>query len=290
MLNCDPDLKQELITNGYAVRPCLNASEIGEIRKLHDSTSDSYPAADYFATPFSTNTDYRELVNKELGTILKCRFKSIMVDYRLAASGYGVKQAQGVNGALGIHRDYTFFDTSKNRAYHIWSPVTDVNEKNGCLWVTPGSHRWPHISALGFNPVPWQKHIPALESEFSKPIPMKAGEILIYDEHLLHFSQPNMSDEIRIATISILLPESEPLHIYNWDRNSPETLKVFVAPDQFLTKFNPMEIITDPSASGVKEVCFMSFHPDVYSLKELESLSGFGPITKTANNLVSSAI
>jgi hypothetical protein len=47
-----------------------------------------------------------------------------------------------------------------------------------------------------------------------KPLHMKAGEALIYDDRLFHASDPNITDELRLAAVSGIIPQEAQVLYY----------------------------------------------------------------------------
>jgi ectoine hydroxylase-related dioxygenase (phytanoyl-CoA dioxygenase family) len=77
----------------------------------------------------------------------------------------------------------------------LWVALTDTDERNGCLWIVPGSHRaglLPHEKA-GVNPVLRE----AAVAEGAVAVPMRAGEGVAFTGLTLHGSGPNHSDTAR---------------------------------------------------------------------------------------------
>ncbi|MEZ4299806.1 MAG: phytanoyl-CoA dioxygenase family protein [Polyangiaceae bacterium] len=88
-----------------------------------------------------------------------------------------------------------------------WIALTDANEDNGCLVMIPGSHdrMYPLIiqrSARGFDPSsPYKQG--AIDFPFKSarhdPIPVKAGQFLLFTERVIHGSLPNRTSASRWA-------------------------------------------------------------------------------------------
>ena len=67
-----------------------------------------------------------------------------------------------------------------------WVPLVDTDEENGCLWVVPGSHR------AGL--VDWGDADEADRKGASVPVPMAAGDVLLFTNLTLHASRRNHTD------------------------------------------------------------------------------------------------
>lgn len=77
----------------------------------------------------------------------------------------------------------------------LWVALVDTDQRNGCLWIVPGSHRaglLPHDQA-GVNPLLREAAAP----QDAVAVPMRAGEGVAFTGLTLHGSGPNHSDTAR---------------------------------------------------------------------------------------------
>jgi len=97
------------------------------------------------------------------------------------------------------HQDSGYYG-DPTESYHLlslWLPLVDVDERNGCMQVIPGSHRW------GLRPVDRDAdghHIPTEDIETRgrvETLRMKIGDVLAFHNLTFHCSLMNTSDEIR---------------------------------------------------------------------------------------------
>jgi hypothetical protein len=94
-----------------------------------------------------------------------------------------------------------------------WLALTPATRENGCLEVIPGSHRRPVPPeptkdarySIGFGGL---RADPAYFREADKvALPMDAGEFLLFNERLLHHSEPNRTRDRRLGLgIRLTLP------------------------------------------------------------------------------------
>jgi hypothetical protein len=104
------------------------------------------------------------------------------------------------------HQEYPYNLTSDN-AVTLWLPMVDVDRDNGCLLVVPGSHRLGALPVRVHDPLNTQRNanqtleidgLPAvLERHPAVPVPVAAGDALVFHTFLLHRSQPNRSAATR---------------------------------------------------------------------------------------------
>jgi ectoine hydroxylase-related dioxygenase (phytanoyl-CoA dioxygenase family) len=81
--------------------------------------------------------------------------------------------------------------------HSIWVALVDTDERNGCLWIVPGSHRLgpPDHGQAALNPLLRE----ASAGVEALPLPMRAGEAVAFGGLTLHRSGPNHSDTARPA-------------------------------------------------------------------------------------------
>ena len=88
-------------------------------------------------------------------------------------------------------------DTDAHFMLTVWIPIVDATLENGCLQVMPGSHRqglFQHDwTASGLAVLP--EHQPT-EIE-PKPLPIRAGGVILFHNYTLHSATPNESKSIR---------------------------------------------------------------------------------------------
>ena len=107
------------------------------------------------------------------------------------------------------HQDDAFYlrpddpDTYSQTRMSVWVPLQDADERNGCLWVVPGSHEWGlqdyHMAQTG----QCRKVIDreAYADEHAVPLRVKAGCVVLFSAMLWHHSKANQTDRVRRAFI-----------------------------------------------------------------------------------------
>ena len=110
------------------------------------------------------------------------------------------------------HQDASYWPLTPSKTVTVWLAIDDVDLENAPMEVIPGSHLHGQI--------PFDKSTPEENnvlgqsvhqaSQFGDPIPlvMKAGQISIHSDLLLHGSKPNTSDRRRCGlTLRYMPPE-----------------------------------------------------------------------------------
>ncbi|MFE5319393.1 phytanoyl-CoA dioxygenase family protein [Paenibacillus sp. NPDC056579] len=103
------------------------------------------------------------------------------------------------------HQDDAYYTevVDSNTRMSIWVPLQDTDERNGCLWIVPGSHKQGLLPYVVQNNGTCRKALDEAEIDLSKaePVPMKAGSILLFNALTWHSSKGNDTDQVRRAFI-----------------------------------------------------------------------------------------
>jgi ectoine hydroxylase-related dioxygenase (phytanoyl-CoA dioxygenase family) len=103
------------------------------------------------------------------------------------------------------HQDSYYFPFDPARPIcGTWLAVTEATLENGCLHVVPGSHREPvHEHVPDARPGANYGYVEIVDHDMAGAVPvlMEAGDLLVFDSHLVHRSTDNVSDGIRAAMV-----------------------------------------------------------------------------------------
>jgi phytanoyl-CoA hydroxylase len=110
-----------------------------------------------------------------------------------------------IGGEVRWHQDASYLITAPSSGVGFWVAVEDARRDNGCLWVQPGGHHSPlrdiyeydHLAQYGelrrVGDTPWPEESEALAVE------VPAGSLVIFNDHMPHYSSPNRSEKSRHA-------------------------------------------------------------------------------------------
>ena len=110
-----------------------------------------------------------------------------------------------IGGEVRWHQDGSYLISDPSTVTGIWIAIEDANRDNGCLWVQPGGHRSPLREIFQ---VDWTKREGKLTDLDSTPWPhdneavaveVPAGSVVIFQDHMPHYSSQNRSDFSRHA-------------------------------------------------------------------------------------------
>ena len=134
-----------------------------------------------------------------------------------------ISKPPGDNGHFACHHDFYFWPLDRPAMISCWLALDDATPANGCMHVSPGSHRDPrfqpvdcdlsediHLSpaALGpGEPASLYADARAWQPEQTKPVPLKAGECMFHHCLNYHMTPQNTTDRQRRAFVMIFMPE-----------------------------------------------------------------------------------
>ena len=109
-------------------------------------------------------------------------------------------------GAIGQpwHQDSYYFPFEPDHQVGVWIAVTPATEENGPLWVLPGSHREAvHEHVADQRPDANVGYVEIVDHDMGDEVCvlMDAGDVLVFDSHLMHRSKDNASDGARAAMV-----------------------------------------------------------------------------------------
>lgn len=130
----------------------------------------------------------------------------------------------GEGKRVSWHQDASYWPLTLSKTVTVWLAIDDADEENGAMQVIPGSHRHGQIdfepSTAQENNVLGQSVHDALQyGDVPEALAMRAGQISLHTDLLLHGSEPNISMRRRCGlTMRFVPPE---VQAYNgWNETS----------------------------------------------------------------------
>jgi hypothetical protein len=203
----DKKIDAKLASDGFVVAGNVGPQALQELRNVHQSNHDfEVNQGGMFYSVYSLDIPYRKRIFKEIDAILSPLYTTLFQNFKPVLHSFIVK-VNGDNSEFTLHQDSTGLDEFQFSPLSVWIPLQDTQLENGCLCVVPHSHRikvpYRGISFEG----PFQ-NITETVRQYLQPIPMKAGDILLFDNRILHYSPANESTEHRVVVMSGIFPKN----------------------------------------------------------------------------------
>jgi ectoine hydroxylase-related dioxygenase (phytanoyl-CoA dioxygenase family) len=154
-----------------------------------------------------------------------------------------------------LHENWAFADERKCFTVSIWCPLVESTIENGTLQVVPGSHK--RFGEVRGPMVPWE--LDNIKTEIINnhlvPLETKAGDCVILDDSIVHYSAINKTGDLRLAIQLICIPAEMPsIHYHMNPSVSMEQVEVLEVDADFYMQFNPWK-----NPGNVKRIKTISF-------------------------------
>lgn len=244
--------EKEFVKNGYVRIPFISAKEVAELKELFFSTlpesggqitseetgvKDSHFIS-YDFTFIDKNPEYKRKVFKIITEYFQPHMERVLADFRPIIANYIRKKSE--TGEVPLHENWAFADEKKCTTVSIWCPLVDSTVENGTLQVVPGSQK--RFGQFRGPMVPWE--LDGIKKEIIEkhlvPLETKAGDCVILDDSIVHYSAVNKTEGLRLAIQLICVPQEFPSIHYHLDtHNNPKEIQVLEVQDDFYMEFNP---------------------------------------------------
>ncbi|HHG85355.1 MAG TPA: hypothetical protein ENJ82_11470, partial [Bacteroidetes bacterium] len=144
------------------------------------------------------------------------------------------------DGEVPLHQNWAFVDERRFTSVSIWVPLMDSNVANGTLEMVDGSHK--RFGELRGPLIPWEldKVGRDIIADFMTPMNVNAGDAVVLDDSLVHYSNINQTDGLRLTIQLILVPkEVEVLHYHLDQKVDEHKVNVLGVDRDFFMKFHP---------------------------------------------------
>lgn len=123
-------------------------------------------------------------------------------NFYLWGSGFFSKEPKSLD-VVSWHQDAPYWPLAPHNTVTVWIAFTDVDEANGAMRVIPGTHKAGliehSVSSDPNNVLASELGNGAFREEEAVSLLLKAGQISIHDDAIVHGSQANHSDRWRIG-------------------------------------------------------------------------------------------
>lgn len=271
----DPELEAQFQKDGYVIIPFISEEEVAELKQaffdslpmsggniLAGETGVDMDEITYDFTFIDKNPEFKKKVFNIIAEYFQPHADRILDRYRPIIANYIRKKATG--GEVPLHQNWAFVDETQATSVSIWCPLVDSNEENGTLQLVPGSHK--RYGRYRGPMVPWElegiKH--DIIENYLVPANIKAGQAVVLDDSIVHYSAINKTQGLRLAIQLIMLPQEMPsIHYYLDHSKSPTQVEVLEVDHDFYMEFNPWK-----KPENVKRLGTIPFRPNNLSREE----------------------
>jgi hypothetical protein len=169
------------------------------------------------------SVEERSRIFEELSPLLQRAADRFLQSYALLRIGVFDKLPGG--SEIAIHQHSSLVDESRYRSVATWLPLADTSIESGTLYVITGSHAFSdHVRSYNDFRRGFENVSRRIIERYSTPVLLKAGQAIIFDDRLVHWSPRNRSTGIRTALQLELIPNEAELTVY-YRTNEHELVK-----------------------------------------------------------------
>ncbi len=124
---------------------------------------------------------------------------------------------RGNTTAFGWHQDNGYGELDPYNALTTLTALDDTDEQNGCLWIVPASHKRGQVETdFRLADKLSEKAIELdIDESTAIPVPMRAGEAIIFHCWMLHKSQGNFSTDRDRRILFLRYADADAVEVYN---------------------------------------------------------------------------
>jgi beta-hydroxylase len=235
----DAELDGRLRRDGFVTLPAFDPGRVAHLRDRFGELS-GWNGSGFQSDLVSTDLTYRQDAAEAIGAELD-RDVSAMFDGYVPFLHSFLCKFPGEDSSLYLHRDWMYVDEREgHRTFAAWVALEDIDGHNGQLRVLRGSHLLdPSLRGTDLI-APWIRH-QSLIDERLLAIPVKAGDVIIFDNALIHSSFPNYTTRPRVAAAVGLRPKDARLvHFRRVDERSAQRFDV---DEKFFLTSTPQDLM-----------------------------------------------
>jgi hypothetical protein len=244
----NPTSEYKLQDSGYFLAGNVGKKLLQKLKKIYkvQHAFPDKPSGIYNAL-YNQDITYRTNLHTTLQELLKPVYDALFVSYK-SIGNYVITKFPGPNSVFDIHQDTTILDETAYTPLNVWIPLQDTDIDNGCLCLVSKSHQFAHP----YRGASFAGQFAELATEimpYLLPIPMKAGDILVFDNRMLHYSAPNTSKKARVTIMSGIQHQDAAI-LTCFQKNENEPIELNQQPDNYLYTYTGFG--KSPERSGVK--------------------------------------
>jgi hypothetical protein len=235
----DPSVQALFEKQGFVVIPSfLNKEEVQYMDALFDELHPNLPENGFFAGVYSSDFDYKKRVSEEVKVVYNRAYENTFVNYT-SFGGAFLHKVSAPDSDLFVHQDWTVVEEDEHVALNIWVPLCDITPNNGPLMVLPGS-QYDSFNVLR---APTMRfffdHDSKAVIDQLEPLIVNAGDAVVLNQSLVHYSPPNVSGKIRKAITAGLKTKDAQMIFHFKDPNATDnTIEKFEMDDDFFIHFD----------------------------------------------------
>jgi hypothetical protein len=271
------ELRNEVLSKGYAIIDFLSPEQVNQLRNFYFSNHNL--GADSGAmhnSILSNSPDYKRFIHQYINSVIENELDKYFVDYKTIANSFLVK-TPGPDSGFFVHQDMSMLDETKFSPLSLWIPLQNITSDNSPFQLIKGSH----IFSLPYRCKNLPFYFSSVEDiikDYLSPILIKAGQCIVFDQRIIHYSGINADTAPRVAIGAAIFPLLAELQISSWN-SVDKQICIRRVPDTFFID-NCIKKM-DESLERFEISQTIHFEPSQMSVSDLEALKAVTIMTNS---------
>lgn len=206
----DPTLDRTLARDGYVLVDLLRDDEVAQLRAEWSRHIATHPPV-WDPTGLAASIRHPEqawAAHRAIHRVVAEPIAALTVDRQCFMSTYLTKRAGSER--LPEHLDWRLVAEPEELTHGCWIALSEISADDGALGVLPGSHRLVDFDRTPEDPGhDWCNELVG-NSAPSALIEMSAGQAVLFDHRVVHFSNANDGTQLRgAANLGLCRPGSD---------------------------------------------------------------------------------
>jgi ectoine hydroxylase-related dioxygenase (phytanoyl-CoA dioxygenase family) len=215
------ELDEQFEKDGYVIiRNCIGEEQLAKMLELFDEFYEAPKMRTNIWNTLMIEEKKRQIINERIMEQIHSSIEKHFYDYVFSYNYFLTKPVDEESRDLPLHSDASAVNEDKYHYLLIWLPLIDVDKKNGCIYMIPGSQKlFTYVQPFWADwPYP---HLEKQLKEHALDLPMKAGDLLLFSPKTIHGSYPNRTNNPRpVVGSGLVHPDTEMyFHHLNKDQN-----------------------------------------------------------------------
>jgi hypothetical protein len=229
-----PELDSAFWTDGFVKVPMFAPDEMAALAEgfaelrpsdAFDPRTLESPRCSYHCTFLDPDRPYRRRSDQLVRDFFGDRLAALVPGYRILSSNIYVKPPGA--GRFEIHQNWPTIDDLRIPTLTAWSPLQDTTFRNGTIRIVRGAHRiFPDVAAASSDRF-FDDFEQTLIEEHLEPVDVALGEVLVFDDSLLHWSGANRSARPRVTFQIELVPTDAETVLWIRDPDDPDQFQLW---------------------------------------------------------------
>lgn len=246
----------------------LNQEEIKGLKQVFYNHFKFDDLPDIYDTMAKEPVDKIKDVSEQIVAVCKEKLDQIIENYKVTCCIYFTKK-KGDNTEITMHVDPSMTHEDYNNI-GIWIPLVDVDNNTGRMCLLEGGQ---HLMPPYYNAAMPAPYLAISDEiiEFMRPYDMKAGEALFFNNSIPHYSEKNITEQLRIAAVIKIVDDNAPVvtAYYDPEEDSSSKVKIYEHHDAFFISEGFKSNQPPKSSKFIKEVNDL---PIVFKPEDLPSI------------------